>query len=96
MEWGRMGCGLSTIKSNSTYIVVFDFQNSPLVYVHGFKATRVDRWRNLQPCAGDCKARVIPRYHIKISNFEVRGGISEKNICVGTLVFHVLWGISFT
>ena len=25
MEWGRMGCGLSKIKSNRTYIVVFDF-----------------------------------------------------------------------
>lgn len=22
MEWGRMGCGLSAIKSNRTYIVV--------------------------------------------------------------------------
>lgn len=25
MEWGTMGCGLSAIKSNRTYIVVFDF-----------------------------------------------------------------------
>lgn len=24
MEWGRMGCGLSKIESNCTYIVVFD------------------------------------------------------------------------
>ena len=30
MEWGRMGCGLSKIKSNRTHIVVFGF-----VAIHG-------------------------------------------------------------
>lgn len=27
MEWGRMGCRLSKIKSNCTHIVVFDFMS---------------------------------------------------------------------
>lgn len=34
-------------------------------YVHGYKSTRVVRWRNRQPCVGDCKAGIIPRCHIK-------------------------------
>ncbi len=31
-----------------------------MVYVHGFKAIRADRWRNLQLCVGDYKEWVIP------------------------------------
>ena len=42
------------------------FEFSPLLYVRDYKATRVDRWRNLQPCVGDCKAGLIPRRHTKI------------------------------
>ena len=33
--------------------------------MHSYKATRVDRWSNLQPCVGDCKVEVIPNRHTK-------------------------------
>ena len=33
-------------------------------YAHGYKAARVVRWRNLEPCLGDCKVGIIPHRHI--------------------------------
>ena len=39
---------------------------SPLLYVYGYKATRVERWRNLQPYVGDCKEGLIPLRYTNI------------------------------
>lgn len=46
--------------------IIENIKISPLLYVYGSKATRVERWRNLQPYAGDCKVGIIPHRHIKI------------------------------
>lgn len=46
--------------------IIENIKLSPLLYVYGSKATRVERWRNLQPYVGDCKVGIIPHRHIKI------------------------------
>ena len=46
--------------------IIENSERSLLLYVYGSKATRVERWRNLQPYAGDCKVGIIPHRHIKI------------------------------
>ena len=46
--------------------IIENIKISLLLYVYGFKATRVERWRNLQPYAGDFKEGIILHRHIKI------------------------------
>ena len=43
-----------------------------MLYVHGYKATRVARWSNRRPCVGDCKTELIPRRHIERESVMIR------------------------
>ena len=45
--------------------IIENIKISLSLYVYGFKATRVERWRSLQPYAGDCKVGIIPHRYIK-------------------------------